>query len=153
MIWLLSSHKHVLESCLQTLSIFNSCFTLKEKRKKKITQLLQKKQTLLNLVTVDAWQVPLTMARCDVSLDLFSGLFVNKGEGFSRISAYTRNKNKNKVCCYAVKVKKSSQVVLAYWFDFVMSESTIVNWICLLYLNLSSHMFQVTTLQVASRMY
>ena len=53
MIWLLSSHKNVLESCLQNLFVFNSCFTLKEKREKKITQLLQKKQTLLNLVTVD----------------------------------------------------------------------------------------------------
>lgn len=90
---------------------------LLKKKERKITQLLQKKQTLLNLVTVDAWQVPITMARCDVSLDLFPGLFVNKGEGFSRISASTRNKNKNKVCCYALKVKKSSQVVMAYWFD------------------------------------
>lgn len=51
-------------------------YSFKKKEKKK--KLLQKKQTLPGLVTLDAWQVLITMVRFDASLDLFLDILQKK---------------------------------------------------------------------------
>lgn len=118
----------------------------------------RKKQTLPNLVTRDVWQVLITMARYDVSLD-FQVFY--KEENLSRANDSTGNKNKGKFAEMPLGGERVGSWT-AQSFDFSdKSDSALVLWLkvmsgqflCFLHIDCPPDMCQITDFQISSRMY
>lgn len=98
----------------------NSCFPLKKRKRSKQKTSPEKKQTLLNLVTLDVWQVLITMVRLSVSLDSLSGILQGRGPFVKPMILLERKTKQTKCKVYwdAFKVQKKVDKGMAQRFDF-----------------------------------
>lgn len=102
-------------------------YSLKKEGEKNPTSLEKKKQIVPNLVTLDIWQVLITMVRFDVSLDLcFRGFYKEEYCYRATDSAGNKTKPTEQSLLRCLQVEKGKWG--AQWFDLHdESENTVAN--------------------------